>query len=399
MGMFGKRFDPSQGGISAKDRAAIFLQAMAGDLGGAMQTKRGFQNAPHAAAAMQQLQDLLAPQTRAYTGPIGPTMDGAEPQASAIPEGERTTTRRDLRDPAVQRAMLNAQRFGVDPSIAMKLFDANGPDIRTNGQFNFDARDPKNADRFFPSLDKGQAPIMHGRTIAGVQNLPGAVQSTADMAGAVSGAQEQQKAAYDLVDVPLPNGGSVKMPRLMAGQILSGRVGSGGAPAGLGQSQTPADAAAAKVRAEAQAGAQVDLPRNVDTANATLDLIQSLRDHPGRKLGTGATGILPGIPGTDQKDFVKLLDQAKGKAFLEAFATLKGGGQITEVEGRKATDAIARLDRQQSEAGFLKALDDLEAIVRTGASRAQHNAGAPASPAAPSRSAVEAEMRRRGLLK
>lgn len=136
-----------------------------------------------------------------------------------------------------------------------------------------------------------------------------------------------------------------------------------------------AGAAAQKEIGEAQGQAQADLPRQTDNANAALQTIEAIRSHPGRGFGTGSTGILPGVPGTQQRDFIALVDQAKGKAFLEAFNSLKGGGAITEMEGKKATDAIARLDRTQSETGFLKALDDLEAVIRSGVARAQKKAG------------------------
>jgi hypothetical protein len=114
--------------------------------------------------------------------------------------------------------------------------------------------------------------------------------------------------------------------------------------------------------------------------------------------------VLPGIPGTQQKDFVSMVDQAKGKAFLEAFNALKGGGQITEIEGKKATDAIARLDRTQSPEGFDRALSDLEQVINAGVARArlQAKSGGPMTSAPmtrPSQADVEAEMRRRGLIK
>jgi hypothetical protein len=54
---------------------------------------------------------------------------------------------------------------------------------------------------------------------------------------------------------------------------------------------------------------------------------------------------------------------------------LKGGGHITEIEGQKATQAIARLRTAQSEEGFMKALDDLEAVVQRGLQNAYAKAG------------------------
>ena len=47
-----------------------------------------------------------------------------------------------------------------------------------------------------------------------------------------------------------------------------------------------------------------------------------------------------GLLGERSNTIVNQIEQIKGKTFLEAFKTLKGGGQITEVEGKKATEAM-----------------------------------------------------------
>ena len=62
------------------------------------------------------------------------------------------------------------------------------------------------------------------------------------------------------------------------------------------------------------------------------------------------------IPGTDAADFTAKLEQVTGKQFLQAFETLKGGGQITEIEGTKATQALANLSTAQTEKQFREAL-------------------------------------------
>lgn len=113
-------------------------------------------------------------------------------------------------------------------------------------------------------------------------------------------------------------------------------------------------------------------------ANATqmLDLIEKARTHPGRGAGTGPIGgRLPAVGG-DQAGFVALMDQMQGKAFLEAFESLKGGGAITQIEGQKATDAIARLNRVQNPRDFDAALNDLRDVVAVGLERARASAQA-----------------------
>ena len=54
-----------------------------------------------------------------------------------------------------------------------------------------------------------------------------------------------------------------------------------------------------------------------------------------------------------------VLDKIKGGVFLSAFESLKGGGQITELEGKKAEEAGARLLTTQSPEDFRAALAEL----------------------------------------
>lgn len=54
-----------------------------------------------------------------------------------------------------------------------------------------------------------------------------------------------------------------------------------------------------------------------------------------------------------------ILNKIKGGVFLEAFKSLKGGGQITELEGQKAEQAQARLLETQSPEAFRDALAEL----------------------------------------
>ncbi len=113
-----------------------------------------------------------------------------------------------------------------------------------------------------------------------------------------------------------------------------------------------------------------------------MDVLQMAIDHPGREAATGASSRFDPrnyFPGTDATNFQVVLDQINGAAFLQAFETLRGGGQITEVEGTKATQAIARLNRAQSDAEFLKALKELQGIMGKGYARL---AGRPYTPGA-----------------
>lgn len=154
------------------------------------------------------------------------------------------------------------------------------------------------------------------------------------------------------------------------------------------QAKDIAGAEGQKVEGKAAGEAKAGLGQALATAEQSLATIDAIRKHPGRDSwgAQGKTAALPiignGIPGTAGRDFVVMVDQLKGKAFLEAFESLKGGGQITEVEGAKAQAAIARLDRAQSREGFDAALKDLEDVIRGGIARSKQKAGASTTPPA-----------------
>ena len=112
--------------------------------------------------------------------------------------------------------------------------------------------------------------------------------------------------------------------------------------------------------------------------------------HPGFEDVVGATWR-PGarfFPGTDAADFDAYLEQVEGGAFLEAYERLKGTGQITEVEGQKATRAITRMKRSVSEPEFVKAAREFEGIIRSALARADERA-AKLKGAAPRRTPVQ----------
>lgn len=109
-----------------------------------------------------------------------------------------------------------------------------------------------------------------------------------------------------------------------------------------------------------------------DSIRAQIGVIDKAIGHPGREAATGLSGVLDPrnyIPGTEAKNFQVVLEQLQGSAFLQAFESLKGGGQITEIEGKKATDAIARLNRAQSDEEFKVALGELREVMSLGLQR------------------------------
>ena len=136
--------------------------------------------------------------------------------------------------------------------------------------------------------------------------------------------------------------------------------------------------AAGSAFGKGQGGAVLDLPQAQWTADETIKEIDALMVHPGIDEQFGgflnSNQVLPAFPGTYKADFQTRLSQAQGRTFLQAYEMLRGGGQITEVEGKKAEQAMARLSTSQTKAAFLEALRDFKDAVRAGLDKLQQQA-------------------------
>jgi hypothetical protein len=130
-------------------------------------------------------------------------------------------------------------------------------------------------------------------------------------------------------------------------------------------------------------------PTAFRTAADTLKNIDDVLNHPAFGVATGVSGMIArNVPGTPAFDFGQRFDQLTGRAFLQAFESLRGGGQITEIEGKKATDAIARLNPLASAEDTRQALQELRDVVVSAQQRASMRGGAASTgnaPTAPSR--------------
>jgi hypothetical protein len=141
--------------------------------------------------------------------------------------------------------------------------------------------------------------------------------------------------------------------------------------------------AKAREQGKAQAKFEANAPQALVTAKNAVTKINDLLTHPGLNAAVGAGGFgtlgIPGVakyvPGTDAADFKARLDEVLGGAFMEAFNTLKGGGQITEKEGEKATAAITRMSTSQSEAEFKKAAKEFQSVIKSGIDMSEKRLG------------------------
>lgn len=348
-------------------------------------------------------------------GPMGPTMP---PEMAGL-----------------SRPGSRMANLGFDQLAALK---ANGMDLTELHKY---ANDPLKMEsgstyqnrvtgqrEYMPKLPEGMAPGANGQH----SFVPGYAQSVTQLEADKAGAVERAKAGQDLVKVVGPDGAErwvtraqavqatqpppQPQPRQMAPQPQGGPQGSYvGDPqvviAAINDIRDPVERQRALQAYEQQYGPlqatpttaqKIDAARQTkqmeadvrptaqrqaaaDESRAMLSTIQMALNHPGLETGTGLSGKLDPrnyVPGTDAKNFSVLMDQIKGKTFLQAFESLKGAGQITEVEGKKATDAIARLNTAQSTSEFKRALRDLQEVTQTAQSR-QGGASGDGKPQAP----------------
>jgi hypothetical protein len=154
------------------------------------------------------------------------------------------------------------------------------------------------------------------------------------------------------------------------------------------QQQLEAARTLGRKTAENQATATAVLPKVISTGELALNtidqmigqrdakgnLIKGEKPHPGFENAVGFGLPLQMVPGTEAANFKTLFDQIKGSAFLQAFETLKGGGQISEKEGDKATSALNRMNLAQTEPEFIRAALEFKSVVQNGLANARAKA-------------------------
>jgi hypothetical protein len=111
---------------------------------------------------------------------------------------------------------------------------------------------------------------------------------------------------------------------------------------------------------------------NISAAENAISLVDKALNHKGLGVATGLSGVIDPrnyVAGQVGKDYKAVQSQLEGKAFLSAFEQLKGGGAISEKEGEKAQQAIARMSLSQSESEYRQGLKDYKEVLQTGLSR------------------------------
>lgn len=125
---------------------------------------------------------------------------------------------------------------------------------------------------------------------------------------------------------------------------------------------------------KASGEATSNLPTVEGAANVMLSTIESLEKDPYLDSMVGSVqGRLPNFS-SDAARVQSKMDQIQGQTFLQAYNSLRGGGQITEVEGAKAEAAMARLNTAQNEADYRAALSELKQVIQSATERARAQA-------------------------
>ncbi|WP_335956620.1 hypothetical protein [Acinetobacter bereziniae] len=111
-----------------------------------------------------------------------------------------------------------------------------------------------------------------------------------------------------------------------------------------------------------------------DTAKLAAELINDykrLSDASGAGVWNAA---MRNIPGTAEYNFARRVETLKSQGFLIGAQSLKGLGAMTEIEGKKATDALGNLDLNQSTGQVAQQLASIAKAANNVAQVANKNA-------------------------
>jgi hypothetical protein len=317
-----------------------------------------------------------------HTGPIGAVVGGV---GSALGLGRNNQTAQFLVSKGIEPAL--AKTIVSDPGLLRSVL----PQVLGTGGQTDDIKEYQFAKREEPGLTFQQF-MQRKRAVSGEYSLT--PQYGTDKDG--NTVLIQTGKSGEAIQTKLPEGvkissGVDKVDLGTSWGIIDKRTGQmvGTQPKDVAGKESAEEVGKARGQAIAT------LPNTIANAEQTLQVIKSLKEDPYRKQATGLSSVFNAVPATGGFDYAQKIEQLKGRTFLEAFQALKGGGAITELEGKKAEAAIARLNPGQSEESFLQALNEIEQIVTAGIERAKQRAGqssgAPQASAAPKRIRLNAD--------
>lgn len=171
----------------------------------------------------------------------------------------------------------------------------------------------------------------------------------------------------------------------------------------------PFDKASDATAGKATGAARATLPSYEESAGKLVKLIDEIKADPNLANVTGVESWMPFSVRPGTRNVEAKIAQIQGGTFLQAYNDLRGGGQISNAEGERATTAYNRLAATHvGDPDYVKALDDFKKEVLRLVDIARKRAGQGNGPpplipnpatggATPDRASIEAEMRRRGL--
>lgn len=150
-------------------------------------------------------------------------------------------------------------------------------------------------------------------------------------------------------------------------------------------SKDVAGAATDKALGTAKGQAKFNLPTAINSIDSTIQHVNELKADKNLPDALGFIGSQwSKVPNTAAYGVRQKIAQIAGESFLSARQQLKGGGQITDYEGGKAEQALARLNAAQNKDDFIKALDDFQTHLENAKQVLVQQAGAaPSTTSAP----------------
>lgn len=124
-------------------------------------------------------------------------------------------------------------------------------------------------------------------------------------------------------------------------------------------------------KAQSFATAAVNASSTAKLAAELINDYKKLSDASGAGVWNAA---MRNIPGTAEYDFARRVETLKSQAFLIGAQNLKGLGAMTEIEGKKATDALGNLDLSQNTKQVAMQLADIAKAANNVAQSANKNA-------------------------
>ncbi|MDA8788852.1 hypothetical protein N9M91_02130 [Porticoccaceae bacterium] len=266
---------------------------------------------------------------------------------------------------AMQLQKMQQQQAAEQQNQTLKYFQDNGrPDLVEAVQNGYSVKDAMN--EFRQSQQGGQTPAAMQTFNAMTAGLS---PEQIEQARLVNLGLQPRAATDQIVDVGgvphiMDRGTGQLMPVKMEGQDVTAESVAG--------NQSIIDSQ--KKLSDANTQKIIDAESSIQTSQSLLNTLDAMLGKDREAVSSRTGGLQGRLPVLTEKGALgqSYIDQVAGKTFMQAYQGLKGGGQITEVEGRKAQDAIARLGTQtMSDSDYINAIRELRDIASASLYRAQ----------------------------